>query len=59
MTEWEEENLDPEEKFEILADIVSGLMSMKLEQLLDEGYNIKKAIRILRRTIIKGEKPFR
>ncbi len=56
---WEMENLDPEEKFEILADMVSSLMSMKLEQLLEDGFSIEEAIKILKRTIIEGEKPFR
>lgn len=56
---WEMENLDPEEKFEILADMVSSLMDMKLEQLMEEGYSLGEAIEILKRTIIEGEKPFR
>ncbi|MEX0567869.1 MAG: hypothetical protein Q6363_001750 [Candidatus Njordarchaeota archaeon] len=56
---WEIENLTPEEKFEILADMVSNLMRMKLEQLLEEGYSVEEAVRILRRMIIEGEKPFR
>ncbi len=56
---WEIENLTPEEKCEILADMVSNLMRMKLEQLLEEGYSVEEAVRILRRMIIEGEKPFR
>jgi len=56
---WEMENLDPEEKFEILADMVSSLMDMKLEQLLEEGYSLREAIEILKRTIIEGEEQFR
>ena len=55
----EMENLDPEEKFEILADMVSSLMDMKLEQLMEEGYSLGEAIEILKRTIIEGEEPFR
>ena len=56
---WEMEDLDPEEKFEILADMVSSLMDMKLEQLLEEGYSLREAIEILKRTIIEGEEQFR
>ena len=59
MLSWEMENLDPEEKFEILADMVSSLMDMKLEQLLEEGYSVGEAIEILKRTIIEGEELFR
>jgi len=59
MLSWEMENLDPEEKFEILADMVSSLMDMKLEQLMEEGYSLGEAIEILKRTIIEGEEPFR
>ncbi len=59
MLSWEVENLNPEEKFEILADMVSSLMSMKLEQLLNDGYSMEEAIRILKREIIEGGKPFR
>ena len=54
----EKENLDPEKKFEILADLTSSVMRMKLELLLEEGYTINEAIKILRR-MIEGEKPFR
>ncbi len=59
MLSWEMESLNPEEKFEILADMVSSLMDMKLEQLLEEGYSVGEAIEILKRTIIEGEELFR
>lgn len=52
---WNAEDLDPEERLEILVDIVSSIMNMKLEHLLEKEYSIEETIEILRRTIVEGK----
>ena len=47
--------LKPEKKLEILADMVSNIMLMKLKLLMEKGYTLEEALKVLKSMIRYGE----
>lgn len=49
----------PEQRLESLADMITNLMNLKLEQLLKKGLSPREAAELLRKIISEGDEPFR